>query len=140
MDVVSVFREVVPLLGHVGPLSLDDEDAVVAEDMIQLQKEGRGACSAETGSWDTSLGAFTPTKYLGSPNSSVCATGYDQLSFVQGISSNLFMMYNVSVSSQTPAVSFRAELPVGCPYLGDCDRILHRSFRGVLPEIRDPPR
>lgn len=53
----------------------------------------------ETGSWDPALGAFTPTKFLGSPNSSVCATGIDQLSYVQGISSNLFMEFNVSVGT-----------------------------------------
>ena len=49
------------------------------------------------GSWDPILGAFTPMKYLGSPNSSVCATGFDQLSFVEGISSDLFIEYNTSV-------------------------------------------
>ena len=44
------------------------------------------------------LGAFTPTKYLGSPNDTVCLTGYDQVSFVEGISSDLFIEYNTSVS------------------------------------------
>lgn len=43
------------------------------------------------------LGAFTPTKFLGSPNGSVCALGFDQLSFIQGASSNLFNSMNTSV-------------------------------------------
>lgn len=47
------------------------------------------------------LAAFTPTKYLGSPNSSLCATGFDQMSFVEGLSSNLFNTYNTSVSPQS---------------------------------------
>ena len=54
------------------------------------------------GSWDPVLGAFTPIKYLGSPNSSICVTGYDQLSFIQGISSDLFIEYNVTVSPSAP--------------------------------------
>ncbi|KAH9928016.1 lysophospholipase [Epithele typhae] len=48
----------------------------------------------EMGSWDPVLGAFTPTKYLGSPNDTACVTGYDQVSFVQGISADLFIEYN----------------------------------------------
>ena len=54
--------------------------------------------AVETGSFDPSLGAFTPTKFLGSPNGSVCATGFDQLSFIEGVSSNLFNGFNTSVS------------------------------------------
>ncbi|KAH9937826.1 lysophospholipase [Epithele typhae] len=50
----------------------------------------------EMGSFDPTLGAFTPTKYLGSPNSSECVTGFDQMSFVQAISSNLFTEFNVT--------------------------------------------
>ncbi|PIL26148.1 hypothetical protein GSI_11903 [Ganoderma sinense ZZ0214-1] len=53
----------------------------------------------ETGSFDPSLGAFTPTKFLGSPNSSVCATGFDQLSFIEGVSSNLFNEFNTSAAA-----------------------------------------
>ncbi|KAI8996224.1 lysophospholipase [Trametes punicea] len=50
----------------------------------------------ETGSFDPALGAFTPTRYLGSPNKSVCATGFDQLSFIEGTSSTLFNTLNTS--------------------------------------------
>ena len=55
--------------------------------------------SVETGSWDPTLAAFTPTRYLGSPSRTVCATGFDQISFIQGVSSNLFNQFNISVSS-----------------------------------------
>ncbi|KAI0633188.1 lysophospholipase catalytic domain-containing protein [Trametes polyzona] len=53
----------------------------------------------ETGSFDPVLGAFTPTKYLGSPNNSVCASGFDQLSFVIGASSNTFNAQNTSADA-----------------------------------------
>ncbi|KAJ2974961.1 hypothetical protein NUW54_g11808 [Trametes sanguinea] len=53
----------------------------------------------ETGSFDPVLAAFTPTQYLGSPNSSVCATRFDQLSFIQGLSSTLFNIFNTSTAA-----------------------------------------
>ncbi|GBE81631.1 Lysophospholipase 2 [Sparassis crispa] len=53
----------------------------------------------EMGSFDPVLGAFTPTKFLGSSNGSLCTTGFDQLPFVQGVSSNLFNAANTSTSS-----------------------------------------
>ncbi|OSD00770.1 lysophospholipase [Trametes coccinea BRFM310] len=53
----------------------------------------------ETGSFDAVLGAFTPTQYLGSPNSSICATGFDQISFIEGVSSTLFNTFNTSTAA-----------------------------------------
>ncbi|EGO02345.1 hypothetical protein SERLA73DRAFT_104762 [Serpula lacrymans var. lacrymans S7.3] len=50
----------------------------------------------EMGSFDPVLSAFTPTKYLGTQNTSVCVTGYDQSSFVAGSSSELFNEYNLT--------------------------------------------
>ncbi|RDW76914.1 hypothetical protein BP6252_04967 [Coleophoma cylindrospora] len=51
----------------------------------------------EFGSWDPAVGAFTPSKYLGSSlssgkpvNSSSCFTKYDNLGYVLGTSSALF--------------------------------------------------
>ncbi|EIW56275.1 lysophospholipase [Trametes versicolor FP-101664 SS1] len=58
----------------------------------------------ESGSFDPMLGAFTPTKFLGSPNGSVCALGFDQLSFIQGASSNLFNSMNTSVPLASSAI------------------------------------
>jgi hypothetical protein len=51
------------------------------------------------GSYDPMLSAFTPTKYLGTINSSSCVTGYDQAAFVFGTSSELFNQFNVSVGN-----------------------------------------
>jgi lysophospholipase len=51
----------------------------------------------EMGSYDPMLSAFTPTKYLGTTNSTSCVTGYDQAAFVTGTSSELFNEFNVSV-------------------------------------------
>lgn len=52
----------------------------------------------EMGSYDPVLSAFTPTKYLGTTNTSVCVTGYDQAAFITGTSSELFNEFNTSVS------------------------------------------
>ena len=50
------------------------------------------------GTFDPQLGAFIPTKFLGSPqNGSVCVTGFDQIAFIDGLSSNLFNAFNTSV-------------------------------------------
>lgn len=48
------------------------------------------------GSYDPMLGAFTPTKLLGSRNGE-CVTGFDQLAFVAGASSAVFNSFNTSV-------------------------------------------
>ncbi|KDQ57439.1 hypothetical protein JAAARDRAFT_58053 [Jaapia argillacea MUCL 33604] len=53
----------------------------------------------EMGSYDPVLAAFIPTKYLGSQNNSVCVTGFDQVSFVEGTSSELFNAYNVTLAA-----------------------------------------
>ena len=52
----------------------------------------------EMGSFDPMLASFIPTEYLGSINSSVCVTNYDQIAYVSGTSSALFNEYNSSVS------------------------------------------
>lgn len=52
----------------------------------------------EMGSWDASLSAFTPTKYLGTNvkngavvDSAKCVTGYDTSAYVTGTSSNIYI-------------------------------------------------
>lgn len=50
------------------------------------------------GSYDPTLAAFTPTKYLGTINESVCVTGFDQITYIAGSSSELFNEFNTSVS------------------------------------------
>ncbi|TDL15101.1 lysophospholipase [Rickenella mellea] len=51
----------------------------------------------EMGSYDPSLSAFIPMKNLGSRNSSVCVTNFDQASFVIGTSSDIFNEFNSSL-------------------------------------------
>lgn len=50
------------------------------------------------GSYDPTLASFIPTKFIGTTNSSVCVTGYDQASFIAGTSSELFNEFNITVS------------------------------------------
>jgi len=62
----------------------------------------------ETGSWDPSLGVFIPTRLLGSSqpydlgksrNKTQCVIGFDQASYVAGISSNVWNGLNCSLFS-----------------------------------------
>ncbi|EPQ57044.1 FabD/lysophospholipase-like protein [Gloeophyllum trabeum ATCC 11539] len=50
----------------------------------------------EMGSYDPTLAAFAQTKYMGTTNGSTCVTGFDQLSFVQATSSDVFTSYNTT--------------------------------------------
>jgi len=60
------------------------------------------------GSYDPVLSSFTPTKYLGTTNSTSCVTGYDQAGFVAATSSGVFNQFNISVG----VLSFFACLPM----------------------------
>ncbi|KDQ63931.1 hypothetical protein JAAARDRAFT_201409 [Jaapia argillacea MUCL 33604] len=53
----------------------------------------------EMGSYDPTLAAFTPIEYLGTTNTSICVTGFEQADFVLGASSNIFVIYNSSASN-----------------------------------------
>ncbi|KAI0917852.1 hypothetical protein AcV5_002685 [Taiwanofungus camphoratus] len=50
----------------------------------------------EMGTFDPMLGAFTPTKYLASPNNTLCVTGFDQASFIPAASSSIFNTVNLT--------------------------------------------
>ncbi|KAH7915065.1 lysophospholipase catalytic domain-containing protein [Hygrophoropsis aurantiaca] len=50
----------------------------------------------ELGSYDPTLAAFTPMKYLGTTNESVCVTNYDQIGTVVGASGDWNTIYNTS--------------------------------------------
>ena len=59
---------------------------------------------AEFGSWDPNLSAMVNITYVGTnfnngtpPNDTGCVTGFDQISFLAGVSSNLFNEFNVTV-------------------------------------------
>ncbi|KDQ63909.1 hypothetical protein JAAARDRAFT_118304 [Jaapia argillacea MUCL 33604] len=53
----------------------------------------------EMGSYDPTLAAFTPIEYLGTTNTSVCVTGFEQADFVLGTSSDYLVAYNSSTSA-----------------------------------------
>ncbi|THH03849.1 hypothetical protein EW145_g5959 [Phellinidium pouzarii] len=67
------------------------------EDVVPLTNPIYEFTPFEMGSFDPILAAFAPTKYLGSTNSSVCVTGFDQAAFVVGTSSELFNEFNVTL-------------------------------------------
>ncbi|KAF8513955.1 lysophospholipase catalytic domain-containing protein [Gautieria morchelliformis] len=72
---------------------------IVPGDSVPLTSEIWEFNVFESGSWDPSLGSFIPTALLGSTNSSNCMAGLDQVSFIQGLSSNIFNEFNVSGGS-----------------------------------------
>ncbi|CCM05118.1 uncharacterized protein FIBRA_07326 [Fibroporia radiculosa] len=92
----------------------------------------------EMGSFDPMLSAFTPTKYLGSPGDGECATGFDQLSFIQGMSSNELNLYNTSASAvqSSPAGSALEMLEKIIPESGiDLTvGLVPNPFYGMSPE------
>ncbi|KLO18750.1 hypothetical protein SCHPADRAFT_819403 [Schizopora paradoxa] len=53
----------------------------------------------EMGSYDPTLSAFVPTKFLGTMNTSTCVTGFDQVSFITGTSSDEYNIFNTSLSA-----------------------------------------
>ncbi|KAH7926953.1 FabD/lysophospholipase-like protein [Leucogyrophana mollusca] len=53
----------------------------------------------EMGSYDPTLAAFAPMKYLGTTNESVCVTNYDQIGTVVGASGDWNTIYNTSEST-----------------------------------------
>ncbi|KAF7332298.1 Lysophospholipase [Mycena kentingensis (nom. inval.)] len=50
----------------------------------------------EFGCYDDVLAAHTPTRFLGTTNRSLCATGFDDAMFLSGTSSNLWIELNVT--------------------------------------------
>ncbi|KZT02314.1 lysophospholipase [Laetiporus sulphureus 93-53] len=78
----------------------------------------------EMGSFDPVLGAFILTKYLGTTNSTLCVTEYDQVSFIEGLSSSLF---NEAVVLENAEISDFIEIL--SEYLPDGGDI----FYGLLP-------
>ncbi|KAH7910312.1 lysophospholipase catalytic domain-containing protein [Hygrophoropsis aurantiaca] len=73
-----------------------NESEVVSGDIVPLTNPVMEFNVFEMGSYDPSLSAFIQTKYLGTTNTSICITGYDQSSFVAGSSSELFNEYNLT--------------------------------------------
>lgn len=69
---------------------------------MRMVGDTQSCCSAcisdEMGSYDPTLAAFTPMKYLGTMNESICATNYDQTGLIMGASGDWDTYYNTSVS------------------------------------------
>ncbi|KAH7370001.1 lysophospholipase [Rhexocercosporidium sp. MPI-PUGE-AT-0058] len=64
----------------------------------------------ETGSWDSRIAAFTPTKYLGTSLSAgaptgQCTTAYENLGFIAGTSSTLFQDPGIGFDVAEPLIS-----------------------------------
>src|ERR1700722_9293575 len=80
------------------------------------------------GTFDPTLSAFVPTKYLGSRNSSICVSGFDQASFIMATSSALFNDYNTSVKHYLSLIV--------CVFIEVSRRQLHFSPRLLAPLSR----
>ncbi|EJD05258.1 lysophospholipase [Fomitiporia mediterranea MF3/22] len=93
----------------------------------------------EMGSFDPTLASFTPTKFLGTMNTSVCVTGFDQVSFISGTSSELFNEFNTSAQAlaQSPVGPFFALLEQALPQPSSIELDLSlypNAFLGVSPD------
>ncbi|KAJ6625147.1 lysophospholipase [Mycena sp. CBHHK59/15] len=53
----------------------------------------------EMGCYDDVLAAHTPMKHLGTTNRSICETGFDEVMFLSGTSSNLWNEFNVTAAT-----------------------------------------
>ncbi|KAJ6495831.1 lysophospholipase [Mycena vulgaris] len=94
----------------------------------------------EMGSYDPLLSAFTPTKYLGTQNSSVCVTGFDQASFMEATSSAFFTMLNTTEALANPNTLLGAIVTIlnqTFPQTGiPLDSAVYPNpFKGVAPDM-----
>ncbi|KAF8879765.1 lysophospholipase [Gymnopilus junonius] len=91
----------------------------------------------ETGSWDPSLSSFIPTHLLGSTHESGCVTGFDQASYIAGISSNVWNGDNgtvdfLSLTPEGPVLQLiEANFPNQAPVRMDAGPFRTRS-RGLI--------
>ncbi|KAH7921091.1 hypothetical protein BV22DRAFT_1020027 [Leucogyrophana mollusca] len=76
--------------------SNQNESEIISGDFVPLTNPIMEFNVFEMGSYDPMLSAFAQTKYLGTTNTSICITGYDQSSFVAGSSSELYNEYNLT--------------------------------------------
>ncbi|KAF8955480.1 lysophospholipase [Flammula alnicola] len=97
----------------------------------------------ETGSWDPSLGSFIPTRLLGSTPASGsgpskreanCVVGFDQASYIAGISSNVWNGDNCQYSSFEIFTKFVFDqIPIYSPIL----QLIEAEFPGQAPVRMD---
>ena len=83
----------------------------------------------EFGSYDPMLASFIPMQYLGSSGNK-CVNGFDQTSYVQGVSSNVFNGVTTDVFDKLIA-AFQAVKPDAGT--GGLSAHIPNAFKGVLP-------
>ncbi|CZR69536.1 related to PLB1-phospholipase B (lysophospholipase) [Phialocephala subalpina] len=96
----------------------------------------------EFGSWADEVNAFTPSKYLGSSVSngagSTCYTGYDNLGFVLGTSSNVFNDLAAIYSSLASTINTLCSATIGTvddSTLGDVISALETVFPSLTADL-----
>ncbi|KAL5496133.1 hypothetical protein ACEPAH_3050 [Sanghuangporus vaninii] len=116
----------------------EDKNNVIPGDIVPLTNTIFEFTPFEMGSFDPTLSAFTPTKFLGTVNTSSCVTGFDQLAYIFGTSSQLFNELNTSAAALAaspigPLFSLLAQaLPQ--PASTELDLSLYpNAFFGVAP-------
>ncbi|KLO18693.1 hypothetical protein SCHPADRAFT_819487 [Schizopora paradoxa] len=78
----------------------NESDVVTAEgDVVPLNNVIYEFTFFEMGSYDPPLASFTPTRFLGTTNTSSCVTNFDQATFICGASSELFNEFNITLQS-----------------------------------------
>ncbi|TFK53593.1 lysophospholipase [Heliocybe sulcata] len=90
------FKEPFPIVVADSRSDAGNRSNIVAGASIPLTNPIYEFTVYEMGSYDPILSAFTPARYLGTRNDSICVTGFDQLGFVQATSSNIFSSYNTT--------------------------------------------
>ena len=83
----------------------------------------------EFGSYDPMLASFMPMQYLGSTGGK-CVTGYDQTSYIQAVSSNVFNGVTTDVFDKLIAALEAANPGAGT---GILSAHIPNAFKGVLP-------
>lgn len=78
----------------------NESDIITAEeDVVPLNNVIYEFTFFEMGSYDPPLASFTPTRFLGTTNTSSCVTNFDQASFLSGASSELFNEFNITLQT-----------------------------------------
>ncbi|KAL5479087.1 hypothetical protein ACEPAI_2375 [Sanghuangporus weigelae] len=116
----------------------EDRNNIIPGDTVPLTNTIFEFTPFEMGSFDPTLSAFTPTKFLGTVNTSICVTGFDQLAYIFGTSSQLFNELNTSAAALAaspigPLFSLLAQaLPQ--PASTELDLSLYpNAFSGIAP-------
>ncbi|KAL5520214.1 hypothetical protein ACEPAG_9427 [Sanghuangporus baumii] len=116
----------------------EDKNEIIPGDIVPLTNTIFEFTPFEMGSFDPTLSAFTPTKFLGTVNTSICVTDFDQLSFISGTSSQLFNELNTSAAAlaSSPIGPLFSLLAQALPQLASTELDLSlypNAFSGIAP-------